>query len=404
MTIPTTLLDELLKDYQKPEDLLGESGLLQQLTKALIERVLQGELTHQLGYEKYERGAKATPNARNGSSPKTLKSKHGTVEIAVPRDRHGEFEPQFIPKHQTHFDGFDDKIISLYARGLTVREIQGHLQEIYGVTVSPDLISTVTDGVLAEVQAWQTRRLEAVYVILYLDALMVHVRIDGRVSTRAIYLAVGITLAGYKEVLGFWAAEQEGAKFWLQVLTDLKNRGVQDLLLACVDGLKGFPEAIAALYPQTQVQLCIVHLVRQTLKHVAAKERKAVAADLKRIYTAATELEAWQQLEVVETTWAARYPLLLKGWRTHWVHIVPFFAFPADIRRVLYTTNAIESLNYSLRKVIKNRSLFPGDAAVFKLLYLALDKISQKWTRPIANWPQALQQFAIHFDGRVPLP
>lgn len=404
MAIPPELLDQLLKDYQKPEDLLGENGLLQQLTKALIERVLQGELTHHLGYDKYAREDKTGDDSRNGSSSKTLKSKHGELTIEVPRDRKGEFEPQFIKKHQTHFDGFDDKIISLYARGLTVREIQGHLQEIYGVEVSPELISTVTDGVLEEVKAWQSRPLPPLYLILYLDALMAHVRVDGRVSKRAIYLAVGINLEGRKEVLGFWASENEGAKFWLNVLGDLKNRGVQDILLACVDGLKGFPEAIVALYPQTQVQLCLVHQVRNSLKHVAEKDRRPVAADLKRIYRAATETEALMELEALESKWDARYPLIGRSWRANWVHIVPFFAFPEEIRRVIYTTNVIESLNYTLRKVIKNRSLFPSEEAIFKLLYLALDRISRKWTMPIHNWQPALHQFAILFEGRVPLP
>src|SRR5438552_3587853 len=302
MAIRPELLDELLKEYSKPEDLLGESGLLQQLSKALIERVLQGELTHQLGYEKYAPAGKHSGNSRNGRTRKTLKSKHGTIPIEVPRDRNGEFEPQFIQKHQTRFDGFDDKIISLYARGLSLREIQAHLQEIYGVAVSPELISTVTDGVLDEVKAWQNRPLEPVYSIVYLDALMVHVRVDGHVQKRAIYLAVGINLSGRKEVLGLWAAENEGAKFWLSVITELKNRGVQDILIACVDGLKGFPDAIATVFPRTQVQLCIVHLVRYSLTHVSYKDRKAVAADLKLIYRAATLTEAEHELDSFEQT------------------------------------------------------------------------------------------------------
>src|ERR1051325_5803794 len=269
MAITKEILDELLKDYQQPEDLLGESGLLQQLSKALIERVLEGELTHHLGYQKHATAGNATSNSRNGKSHKTLKGKRGEIPIAVPRDRQGAFEPQFIKKHHRRFDGFDEKIISLYARGMTSSEIQGHLQEIYGVEVSPELISTVTDGVMDEVRAWQTRPLEKVYVILYLDALVVKVKQDGRIANRAIYLAVGINLAGHKEVLGFWAAENEGAKFWLGVVTELKNRGVEDILIACVDGLKGFPDAIEAVFPQAQVQLCIVHLLRNSLSHVS---------------------------------------------------------------------------------------------------------------------------------------
>jgi putative transposase len=404
MAITKEILDELLKDYQKPEDLIGQSGLLQQLSKALIERVLEGELTHQLGYEKYAPEGKHSGNSRNGKSRKTLKGKQGAIPIAVPRDRNGEFEPQFIKKHQTRFDGFDDKIISLYARGMTTSEIQGHLQDIYGVEVSPELISTVTDGVLEEVRAWQARPLEKLYVILYLDALVVKVKQDGRIANRSIYLAVGINLQGHKEVLGFWAAGQEGAKFWLSVVTELKNRGVEDILIACVDGLKGFPEAIEAVFPQALVQLCIVHLLRNSLSYVSWKDRKAVAAALKPVYTAATAEAAERSLTEFEQQWASRYPMIGRSWRNNWTRIIPFFQFPDEIRRVIYTTNAIESLNYSLRKIIKNRSLFPNDEAVFKLLYLALKNIEKKWTMPIREWQQALHQFAIVFEGRVPLP
>jgi putative transposase len=404
MAITKEILDELLKDYQKPEDLLGQSGLLQQLSKALIERVLEGELTHQLGYEKYSIEGKNSGNSRNGKSRKTLKGKQGEIPIAVPRDRNGEFEPQFVKKHQTRFDGFDDKIISLYARGMTTGEIQGHLQDIYGVEVSPELISSVTDGVLEEVRVWQARPLEKLYVILYLDALVVKVKQEGRIANRSIYLAVGVTLQGHKEVLGFWAASNEGAKFWLGVVTELKNRGVEDILIACVDGLKGFPEAIEAVFPQAQVQLCIVHLLRNSLSYVSWKDRKAVAAALKPIYTAATAEEAERCLTEFEQQWGSRYPMIGRSWRNHWTRIIPFFQFPAEIRRVIYTTNAIESLNYSLRKIIKNRSLFPNDEAVFKLLYLALKNIERKWTMPIRDWQQALHQFAIVFEGRVPLP
>lgn len=404
MAITKEILDELLKDYQQPEDLLGQSGRLQQLSKALIERVLEGELTHQLGYEKYAAEGKNSGNSRNGKSRKTLKGKQGEIPIEVPRDRNGAFEPQFVKKHQTRFDGFDDKIISLYARGLTTSEIQGHLQDIYGIEVSPELISTVTDGVLEEVRAWQTRPLEKLYAILYLDALVVKVKQDGRIANRSIYLAVGVNLQGHKEVLGFWAAAQEGAKFWLSVVTELKNRGVEDILIACVDGLKGFPEAIEAAFPQAQVQLCIVHLLRNSLSYVSWKDRKAVAAALKPVYTATTAEAAEQALTEFEQRWASRYPMIGRSWRNNWTRIIPFFQFPEEIRRVIYTTNAIESLNYSLRKIIKNRSLFPNDEAVFKLLYLALKNIERKWTMPIKEWKQALHQFAIVFEGRVPLP
>jgi putative transposase len=397
------LLDELLKDYQKPDDLLGQDGLLQQLTKALVERALGGELTHHLGYEKHSSEGDNSGNSRNGTTPKTLRGKRGQVRIDVPRDRTSEFEPQLVKKGQTRFDGFDEKIISLYARGMTQREIQGHLEEIYGVEVSPSLISTVTDAVLDEVRAWQSRPLDAVYPILYLDALQVKVKSQGRVQNKAIYLAFGVNLHGLKEVLGMWASENEGAKFWMQIVTELKNRGVSDIFIACVDGLKGLPEAIEAVYPQTQVQLCIVHLVRNSLAFVSHKDRKAVAEELKSVYQAATVEEAERQLAQFEETWAASYPVIARSWRQHWARVVPMFGYPAEIRRAVYTTNTIESLNMTLRKVSKNRSLFPSDEAVFKLLYLALRNISKRWTMPIPNWSGALNQFAILFDGRVPM-
>ncbi len=290
------LLDELVKDYQKPEDLLGQDGLLQQLTKALVERALDGELTHHLGYEKHSPDGDNSGNSRNGTTPKTMKGKRGQVKIDVPRDRDSSFEPQLVKKGQTRFDGLDEKIISLYARGMTQREIQGHLEEIYGVEISPSLISTVTDEVLDEVRAWQSRPLDSVYPILYLDALQVKVKSQGRVVNKAIYIAFGVNLHGLKEVLGMWAAEAEGAKFWMQVVTELKNRGVQDIFIACVDGLKGFPEAIEAVFPATQVQLCMVHLVRHSLSYVSHKDRKAVAEGLKEVYQAASLEEAERQL------------------------------------------------------------------------------------------------------------
>jgi putative transposase len=403
MPFTPELLDELLKDYKKPEDLLGQDGILQHLTKALVERALDGELTHHLGYEKHNSAGDNFGNSRNGTTPKTLRGKRGQVQIDVPRDRTSEFEPQLVKKGQTRFDGLDEKIISLYSRGMTQREIQGHLEEIYGVEVSPSLISTVTDAVLDEVRAWQSRPLDAVYPILYLDALQVKVKSQGRVMNKAIYLAFGVNLQGLKEVLGMWASENEGAKFWMQIVTELKNRGVQDIFIACVDGLKGLPEAIEAIYPQTQVQLCIVHLVRHSLSFISHKDRKQVADDLKEVYHAATLAEAERQLAQFEETWAASYPVIARSWRQHWARVVPMFGYPGDIRRAVYTTNTIESLNMTLRKVSKNRSLFPSDEAVFKLLYLALRNISQRWTMPVRDWSAALNQFALLFDGRVPM-
>lgn len=402
MPISREVLDELLKEYKNPEDLLGEQGILQQLTKALVERALEGELTHQLGYDKHSPTGHNSGNSRNGTTPKTVKGKRGEMRINVPRDRNSEFEPQLIKKGQTRFNGFDDKILSLYARGMTTREIQGHLEEIYGVEVSPDLISTVTDSVLDEVKVWQARALDEVYPIVYLDALQVKARDEGRVSNRAIYLAIGVNMSGLKEVLGMWTSETEGAKFWMSVVTELNNRGVKDIFVACVDGLKGFPEAIEAVFPRTDVQLCLVHLVRHSTKYVSYKDRKQVAADLKTIYRAATAQEAEANLESFAGKWDTRYPMISKSWRANWSRVIPMFGFPEEIRRAVYTTNAIESLNMSLRKIIKNRPSFPSTDAVMKLLYLALNKISKKWTMPIKDWGAAINQFAIIYGDRVP--
>jgi putative transposase len=320
--------------------------------------------------------------------------------IEVPRDRHGSFQPQLIPKHQTRWAGFDDKIISLYARGMTVREIQAHLEEIYGTEVSPSLISSVTDAVADEVKAWQARPLEPIYPIVYLDCIHVKVR-EGAVRVKAVYLAIGITMTGEKEVLGLWLAQTEGAKFWLQVVTELRNRGVQDIFIACVDGLKGFPDAIEAVFPKAVVQLCIVHMVRHSLNYVSWKRRKEVAADLRRIYTATTAEEAELMLGEFEARWDAEYLPIGQSWRRNWSRLTPFFDYPPEIRKVIYTTNAIESVNMSLRKLTKNRGSFPSDEALTKLFYLALRNISQKWTMPIRDWKAALTRFTIQFGDRI---
>ena len=396
------LLDQLLKNYKKPEDILGEQGLLKRLSKAVLERALGGELTEHLGYEKHDPSGRGSGNSRNGTTGKTLQGKNGEVQIDVPRDRNGTFEPQIVKKHQTRFDGFDDKILSMYARGMTTRDIQGHLEEIYGVEVSPTLISNVTDAVLDEVKTWQNRPLDGVYPILYLDALHVKIRDAGHVQNRAIYVALGVQLEGHKEVLGLWAGQAEGAKFWLQVVTELKNRGVQDIFIACVDGLKGLPQAIEAVFPKAQVQLCIVHLVRNSLNYVSWKERKAVAADLKPIYGAATSDDAWQRLEAFAEKWDGRYPSISQIWRRNWDQVSPFFAYPVEIRKVIYTTNAVESLNMSLRKVIKTRGSFPNEEAALKLLYLGLERAAKKWTRPVLDWKAALNRFAILYEDRLP--
>jgi putative transposase len=400
--IDDELIDNLLKDYKKPEDLIGENGLLKQLTKRLLERAMAAELTEHVGYEAHDAEGRNSGNSRNGKSAKTVKGTFGTVPIEVPRDRNGTFEPQIVGKHQTRFTGFDENIISLYARGLSTREIQQHLEEIYQVEVSPGLISSVTDEVIDEVKAWQNRQLEEVYPIVYLDALQFKVRDGGHVRNKAIYVAIGVGLDGLKEVLGLWIAQTEGAKFWLSVVTELKNRGVNDIFIACVDGLKGFPEAIETVFPQTEVQLCIVHLVRHSLNFVGWKQRKEVAADLKKIYTSATEDEAEQRLAEFAEKWDERFPMISRSWRSNWPRVIPFFAHPPEIRRVIYTTNAIESLNMSLRKVTKTRSSFPNDEAVLKLLYLALRNIAKRWTMPIHDWKAALNRFAIIYEDRMP--
>lgn len=402
MAITDEVLNELLKDYQKPEDILGQNGLLKQLQKRLLEKAMGAELTVHLGYGKHDPAGKNSGNSRNGTSPKTLKGEFGNLDLATPRDRNGSFEPQIVAKGQRRFEGFDQAIISLYSRGLTTREIEGHLLEIYGVEVSPGLVSQVTDAVCADVLAWQNRPLEEVYPIVYFDALWGKVRENGQVVKVAVYLALGITIAGNKEVLGMWAANSEGAKFWLHVLTELKNRGVRDIFIGCVDGLKGFPEAMEAVFPATQVQLCLVHMVRQSLSYVGWKERKAVAADLKQIYRAATEAEAEQALRDFEVKWDRKYPSISKSWRTHWPELITFLKYPQDIRKALYTTNAIESLNRSLRKISKNRGVFPNLDSLFKLYYLALERIAKKWTMPIHNWCGALNRFVIEFGDRVP--
>jgi putative transposase len=400
MEINRKVLDELIKDYKKPEDLIGETGLLKQLTKALIERALDAELTQHLGYEKHDPAGYHSGNSRNGASATTVQGEFGEITIETPRDRNASFEPQILKKHQKRFDGFDDKILSMYARGMTTREIQGHLEEMYGVEVSPTLISEVTDGVMEEVKAWQNRPLEPLYAILYLDALYVKMRHEGRVENRAVYVCIGVDMDGRKDVLGLWTSGNEGAKFWLGVLTELKNRGVRDVLIACVDGLKGFPQAIESVFPETRVQLCIVHLVRASLNYVNWKERKQVAADLKLIYRAATEAQAEQELKEFTGKWGSKYQAIGRLWKENWARVIPFFEFPAEVRRVIYTTNAVESLHMSLRKIIKTRGSFPSEEAAMKLLYLALRNVIAKW-ETIQHWKAALNHFQILWGERI---
>jgi putative transposase len=400
MEIKKEVLDELIKDYKKPEDLIGETGLLKQLTKALLERALGAELTQHLGYEKHDPAGYNSGNSRNGGSAKTVKGEFGEITVETPRDRNSSFEPQILKKHQTRFDGFDDKIVSMYARGMTAREIQGHLQEMYGVEVSPGLISEVTEAVMEEVKAWQSRPLEPLYAILYLDALYVKMRHEGRVENRAVYVAIGVDLGGNKDVLGLWTSGNEGAKFWLGVLTELKNRGVKDVLIACVDGLKGFPQAIESAFPEARVQLCIVHLVRASLNYVSWKDRKQVASDLKLIYRAATEAQAERELSGFIVQWGSKYQAIGRLWKENWDRVIPFFEFPAEVRRVIYTTNAVESLHMSLRKIIKTRGSFPSEDAALKLLYLALRNVIAKWD-VLQHWKQALNHFQMLWGERI---
>lgn len=395
-------IDSLLVNYQKPEDFLGEHGILKQLTKRLIERVLQAELTAHLGHGKNESVTNDAANTRNGTSSKVLKGDFGELPLTLPRDRAGSFEPQLVKKNQTRWTGFDDKILSLYARGLSTREIQGHLEEMYNTEISASLISEVTDAVLDEVKIWQSRALDAVYPIIYMDCIHVRVRDNGAVRIKAVYLALGVNLEGQKELLGIWIEQTEGAKFWLQVMTELKNRGVRDIFFACVDGLKGFPEAIEAAFPKAIVQLCIVHMVRHSLNFVSWKLRRAVAADLRAIYTAATADEALVRLAEFEEKWDDQYPAISQSWRRNWARVIPFFDQPPEIRKVIYTTNAIESLNMSLRKITKTRASFPNDDAVMKLFFLGIRNISKKWSMPIQDWKAALNRFTILFGERLP--
>jgi putative transposase len=399
----TEILDTLLGDGLRPEDLTAEDGLFKRLKKALLERALGAELTHHLGYEKGDPAGRGSGNSRNGASGKRLLTEDGEVTIEVPRDRAGTFEPVIVAKGQTRFDGFDDKIISLYSRGMTVREIQGHLAELYGTQVSPDLISKVTDAVLDEVREWQSRPLEAIYPIIFFDALRVKIRDEGLVKNKAVYVVLGVKPSGEKEVLGLWIEQTEGAKFWLKVMNDLKNRGVADVLIAVVDGLKGFPEAIGAAFPQTLVQTCIVHLIRTSLSFVSWKDRKTIMPSIRAIYRAENAEAALQRLEAFEAEWGKRYPAIGQAWRRAWPQVVPFFAFAPEIRKMIYTTNAVEALNRSLRKIIKTRGSFPNDEAALKLLYLAIKNAAVHWRRAV-EWTAAMSQFAIQFGERFAGP
>ena len=395
-TIRSELLDELLAG-KDPKTVFESDGLVEELKKALAERMLNAEMDHHLEQETEQ----AAGNHRNGSSAKTVLTDTGKLALSIPRDRQGRFEPALIAKYQRRFPGFDEKIIALYARGMSTRDIQAHLRELYGVEISPELVSAVTDAVLEEVAAWQARPLEPVYAIVFFDCLRVKIRDEGAVKNKAVYLAIGVRCSGHREVLGIWIEQTEGAKFWLRVMTEIRNRGTSDVLIAVVDGLKGFPEAISTVFPQAQVQTCIVHLIRYSMQFASWKERKSIAAALKPIYRAETADIAKERLAEFESgPWGRKYPAITQSWRRNWEQVIPFFAYPSDVRRIIYTTNAIESLHSQVRKAVRGRGHFPSDEAATKLIWLVLRNITAGWTRPPIAWQAAKAQFALQFEDR----
>jgi putative transposase len=392
-------VQELGRGLKSPSDL---AKLSRELLKITVEASLNAEMDDHIGYAKHSPDGYNSGNSRNGYNRKTLKGEHGAIEIETPRDRNGSFEPVFVAKNQTRLTKFDDQILLLYAKGMTTRDIVETFAELYGADISPTLVSQVTDAVLEKVIEWQTRPLDTIYPILYLDCIVVKIRQDKRVINKAVYVALGVNIHGHKELLGLWLSENEGAKFWLSVLTELKNRGVKDVFVACVDGLSGFPEALATVFPKTQVQLCIVHMMRHSLSFVSWKDRKAVAAGLKVIYQSITVTEAEQELEAFARQWDKQYPSISASWRRHWVNLIAFFDYPDEIRKVIYTTNAIESLNSVIRKATERRKLFPSDQSAMKVVYLAIEQAAKKWSMPIQNWKPALNQFMMLYEDRFP--
>ena len=399
--IKNELLEELLKRAGKPENLLGPKGLLQQLKGALVQRMLEAEMTDHLGYEPHDAKGRGSGNSRNGHTTKTVETENGPVELHIPRDRNATFDPKVVRKHQRRLDGFDDKVLALYARGMSTRDIQGHLRELYGTDISADLISRVTDAVVDELRLWQMRPLDAVYPILYIDALFVSVREAGTVVKKAVYVALAVTMQGGREVLGLWIEQSEGARFWLSVLTDLKNRGLDDVFFICCDGLTGLPQAIEAVFPRAIVQTCIVHMIRASLRYVSFTDRRTLVQALRPIYSADNEAAARTALDSFDEQWGKRYPAIVRLWRQRWTEVVPFLAYPVEIRRILYTTNAIESVNSQLRRVLRPKGSFPSDEAVLKMLYLALQHAKNSW-KAQKFWAQSLSYFSIMFGDRFP--
>jgi putative transposase len=399
--LPDEVIDQLLAGAKSEEEIVGPGGLMSALTKRVVERALEVELTDHLGYEQHREPPGGVGNTRNGSTPKTLQTEHGPVRIDTPRDRDGSFEPRLVRKRQRRFEGFDDKILALYSRGLSTRDIEAYLRELYGVDVGRDLISRVTDAVMDDVRAWQQRPLDDVYPVVFLDCLVLKIRDGGSVQRRACYLAMAITLDGDRVVLGMWFQETEGAKFWMQVLNELHHRGLRDILICCVDGLKGFPEAIEAVFPQTTVQTCVVHLIRASLRYVPRRQYDAVVKDLKPIYTAIDADQALLALDAFDQKWGQLLPPVVQAWREAWDYVTPFMAYPDEVRRVIYTTNAIEALNRQLRKAIKTKGSFPSEDAARKLIYLAIHNAVPQWTRT-RGWTKALLAFKIQFGDRLP--
>jgi len=396
-------VEEALSQCKTLEDISGKNGLLKRMLKDMTEQILEAELTAHLGYEKHSPEGNNSGNNRNGKTAKTVRSDFGKVKIETPRDRNGTFEPSIVKKRQSDISEFDEKIISMYAKGMTVRDIQEHIKDIYGVEVSPTTISNITDKVMSLAAEWQSRSLSAVYAIVFFDAIHYHVRQEGKVVNKDAYTCLGVDLKGRKDVLCLWVGESEGAHYWLGIMNELKNRGVDDILIACVDGLKGFPEAISSAFPQTEIQLCIVHMIRNSLKYVGSKYQKEFIADLKTVYKAPSEDKASFELDKLIAKWGQKYPLAVNPWKNHWQHVSTFFKYPEHIRKLIYTTNALEGLHRQLRKVTKNRTVFPTDEALTKILYLAIQDVMKKWTMPLANWALTISQLAVMYEGRFDL-
>jgi len=394
-------LEKELDKCETMEDLTGQNGLIQKLIGGMVEKMLEKEMEGHLGYEKHSVKGNNTGNNRNGKNKKLIQSTHGPIEIEVPRDRKSEFEPKLIKKRERHISSFDDKIISMYARGMTTRDIQGHIKELYGADISPAMVSNITDKVLEVAAEWQSRPLSRIYPIIFFDAIHYKVREGSKVVTKAAYTCLGINIEGYKEILGAWIGESEGAKLWLQVFTELKNRGVEDILIACMDGLKGLPEALKSVFPDTEVQLCIIHMIRNSIKYVPSKHVKEFLKDLKEIYQAPTEAKGESSLLALDEKWGKKYALSVKPWMKHWENLKIFFQFPDEARRLVYTTNAVESLHRQFRKVTKNKSVFPTDEALLKMLYLASDGVQKKWTMPVRGWKEAISYFGIAYEDRI---